>query len=192
MTGRDMIPENAKKVFSGILFEVYQWPQKMFDGTTEMFEMLKRQDTAEIIATKDGKIMIQEQEQPGKPLFLCLPGGRIEYTEDSLTGAKRELREESGFVSDEWSLFRSVQPMHKMDWRIHVFVAKDCTYQQEPQLDAGERITIRWVTLDELIGLVDKGKLAWIEQDLRMELIRAKFDPLAKQRFHQLLSFPTS
>lgn len=182
-----MIPENAKKVFSGILFDVYQWPQKMFDGTTETFEMLKRQDTAEIIATKDGKIMIQEQEQPGKPFFLCLPGGRIEYDEDPLDGAKRELLEETGFTSDEWSLYRSVQPSHKLDWRIHVFVAKNCTYQQEPQLDAGERITIRWVTLDELIALVDVGKLAWIEQDLRMELIRAKFDASTKEEFCQLL-----
>lgn len=187
-----MIPKNAKKVFSGVLFEVYQWPQKMFDGTIETFEMLRREDTAEVIAIKDGKIMIQEQEQPNKPLFLSLPGGRIPYDEDPLDGAKRELLEETGFTSDDWSLYRSVQPSHKLEWRIHVYVAKNCEYLQMPQLDPGERINIRWVTLDELIDLVDAGKLTQIEQDLRVELIRAKFDPTVKERFHQLLSFLAS
>lgn len=170
-----MIPENAKKVFSGVLFDVYQWPQKMFDGTTETFERLKRQDTAEIIAVKDGKIMLEEQEQPGKPLFLCLPGGRIEYDEEPLPGAKRELLEESGFGSNNWSLYSTVQPLHKIDWRIHVFIARDCVCERAIHLDNGERIQIRWVTFDELLDLIDAGKLAWIEQSLRVELIRAKY-----------------
>ncbi len=36
------IPPNAKRVFKGIIFDVYQWQQKMFDGSKETFEMLKR------------------------------------------------------------------------------------------------------------------------------------------------------
>lgn len=185
-----MIPENAKKVFSGVLFEVYQWPQKMFDGTTETFEMLRREDTAEVIAIKDGKIMIQEQEQPGKPFFLCLPGGRVAYDEDPLDGAKRELLEESGFVSNDWSLYRSVKPMYKIDWQVHVFIARDCRYQEPPQLDAGERIHIRWVTLGELINLVNEGKLSWIEQDLRLDLVRAKYDGQRKKELQSLILSP--
>ncbi len=186
-----MIPEQAKKVFSGVLFDVYQWEQEMFDGTHETFEMLKRQDTAEIIAiNEEGKVMLQEQEQPNKPLFLCLPGGRIEHGEDPLTGAKRELLEESGFVSDAWSLYRVTNPTSKMDWRIYVYVARGCVYAQEPQLDAGERIQIRWVTFDELLDLVDEGKLTWIEQDLRVELIRAKYHVQAKEKLLQLLQLP--
>ena len=39
------IPANAKKVFHGVIFDVYQWEQEMFDGTKEIFEKLKRPDT---------------------------------------------------------------------------------------------------------------------------------------------------
>ncbi|MBI4713607.1 NUDIX hydrolase [Candidatus Uhrbacteria bacterium] len=178
-----MIPKNAKRVFEGILFDVYQWPQKLFDDSITTFEMLKRLDTAEIIATKDGKIMLQEQEQPGegRSKFLCLPGGRIEKGEESLVGAKRELLEESGYISNKWSLFHEVQPMYKMDWKIYVYVARDCEFIQKQHLDAGEKIQIRWVTLDELLDLVDKGHLAWIEQDLRVQLVRAKYNEPAKE-----------
>jgi len=180
-----MIPEKAKRVFEGVLFDVYQWPQEMFDGSIEIFEMLKRADTAEIIATKDGKIMLQEQEQPGKPSFLCLPGGRIEKDEKPLDGAKRELLEESGFVSEDWSLFHSIRPSHKMDWSIFVYVARDCRFVQEQNLDAGEKIQIRWVTLDELLDLVDSSQLGWIEQDFRVQCVRAKYHQPTKEEIER-------
>ncbi len=176
-----MIPDNAKKVFSGVLFDVYQWPQKMFDGTTATFEMLKRADTAELLVIKDNKIMMQEQEQPNKPTFYCLPGGRIEVGEDPLEGAKRELLEESGFVSESWELYHSVKPLHKLEWHIFVYIVCDAQWSQDPHLDPGEKIKTFWVTLNELLDFVDSGKLAWIEQDLRMELIRAKYHPPAKE-----------
>lgn len=182
-----MLPINSKLVFRGVLFDVYQWQQKMFDGSVQTFEMLKRADTAEIIAIKDGKIMLQEQEQPNKPTFLCLPGGRIEENEELLDGAKRELLEESGFVSENWSLYHSVKPLSKMDWRIHVFIARDCEFKQDPHLDAGEKIQIQWVTLDELIDLIDSGKLAWIEQDFRVQMVRAKYNEHAKEELRREL-----
>jgi len=59
-----LIPENAEQVFKGQIFDVYHWRQEMFDGSTETFEMLKRPDTIKIIAIKDKKIVILEEEQP--------------------------------------------------------------------------------------------------------------------------------
>ena len=31
------LPEQAKKVFDGEIFDVYQWDQEMYDGSTETF-----------------------------------------------------------------------------------------------------------------------------------------------------------
>ncbi|KKP89624.1 MAG: NUDIX hydrolase [Candidatus Moranbacteria bacterium GW2011_GWC2_37_73] len=33
-----LIPEHAKKVFSGTFFDVYQWEQEMFDGSKKIKE----------------------------------------------------------------------------------------------------------------------------------------------------------
>ncbi len=35
-----LIPDHATCVFRGMLFDVYQWQQEMFDGSIETFEML--------------------------------------------------------------------------------------------------------------------------------------------------------
>ncbi len=45
-----VIPEQAELKFRGVIFDVYQWPQEMFDGSVETFEMLRRADTVKIIA----------------------------------------------------------------------------------------------------------------------------------------------
>src|SRR6266567_4147904 len=95
---RQPIPENAKKVFEGEIFDVFQWEQEMFDGSRKTFEKVERPDTANIIAfTEDGKVIILDQEQPGKDKFVSLPGGRIDEGENPLEAAKRELLEETGF-----------------------------------------------------------------------------------------------
>ena len=43
------IPKDARCVFKGVIFEVWQWEQKMFDGSMATFERIKRPDTVVII-----------------------------------------------------------------------------------------------------------------------------------------------
>ncbi len=182
-----MIPTHAKKVFSGVLFDVYQWEQELFDGSTSTFEMIKQQDTVQILAIKDETIMIQEQEQPGGRPFLCLPGGRIELGEEALAGAKRELLEETGFASERWSLYHHREASGHMQRNFFVYLARDCDCVQQQQLDPGERIHVRWVSLDALIELVDSGMLTRIDDDVRMELIRANYHEPQKKELIQRL-----
>ena len=99
------IPENAKLVFKGQIFDVYQWEQELFDGSRATFERLKRPDTAVVFGVlPDGKILLTEQEQPGKPPYIGATGGRIDKGEEPLAAAKRELLEESGYEASEFIL----------------------------------------------------------------------------------------
>ena len=99
-------PDSAKKVFEGVLFNVYQWSQKMFDGSTTTFESLERRDTVTIIpVTEDGKIIMTKQEQPCAGTFWSLPGGIMDPGEEAFAAAKRELMEETGHFSDDWQDF---------------------------------------------------------------------------------------
>lgn len=76
------IPDHAKKVFSGVLFDTYQWEQKMYDGSTAVFEKLKRPDTVVVFPVLgDGTVVLTEQEQPGKEPFIGAAGGRVDEGE---------------------------------------------------------------------------------------------------------------
>jgi ADP-ribose pyrophosphatase len=183
------IPDNAKKVFEGVIFDVYQWEQEMFDGTTATFERLDRSDTAEVIAiTKEGNILLERERQPdNENAFVSLPTGRIERGEDSLVGAKRELLEETGFVTDNWSVFEQYEPATKLRWMIHVYIAKDVEKIQEPELDAGEEIEVFEVDFDRFLEMVDKRELRHVAAPLREKCIRASYHEPSKQELKQLL-----
>lgn len=149
-----LIPDNAEMVFRGKIFDVYQWPQEMFDGTTETFEMLKRADTVEIIAIKDDKIVITRQRQPRKDWYYAFPGGRADIEgENELAAAKRELLEETGMEFRNWKLIKIVQPFAKVDWLVYTFLATDFVGQETQKLDAGEMIEVKEVSFAEMVKL---------------------------------------
>ncbi len=182
----DSLPLNAKMVFKGKIFEVWQWDQKMFDGSVEIFERLKRPDTAQVIPIVGDKILIQEQEQPDKPYsFTSIPGGRCEEGESSLAAAKRELLEETGYVSDNWLLWREEQPVEKIIWTVYIYVARNCRREKSPALDAGEKIKTKLIGFDDFLLLADNP--LFYERELKCELIRARFDKKNREEFKNFL-----
>ncbi len=170
------IPAQAACVFKGIVYDVYQWQQPLFDGSITTFEMLKRADTVVVIPlTAEGAVCYAWQEQPAKPPFLSLFGGRAEEGETPLEAAKRELKEETGFESSAWQLLRTCPVGGKIDWTIYIFVARNCVRVCEPHLDGGEKIEIRTVPLDRFIDDVVLAS-TFSEIELRQEVCSA-FDP---------------
>lgn len=166
------IPKQAKKVFDGVIFDVYQWEQELFDGSKATFERIKRPYTVRTIATVGEEIIILEDEQPDRDMILALPGGRIDEGEDPLIAAQRELMEETGYTSDAWELFSETQPLNKMDWTMYTYIARNCKKTGEPTLDAGERIALKTVSFDAFIDIVSSEDFR--AQDLSLKILRMK------------------
>jgi ADP-ribose pyrophosphatase len=181
------IPVHAKKVFKGVIFDVYQWEQEMFDGTTETFEKLKRPDTVVVFAVlDDGKILLTEQEQPGKEPFIGATGGRVDEGEEVLEAARRELLEESGYEAKELILWDVQQPASKIEWVVYTFVAKGLKKVADLNLDAGEKIKLFTRTLDELIEMVVKDPGKFTEKEVTLKFLEAKIDPKKKKELEEL------
>lgn len=169
------LPPNAQKVFDGIIFDVYQWEQELFDGTTQTFEKLARADTGEAIAvTKDKKIIVLKQEQPGKPPFVGIPGGRLEEGEDPEIGTRRELLEETGYECGQMELFYEMKPFSKMEWTLYCYVARDCELKTDQALDAGEKIDIELVDFDRFVEIVISEEFT--DPEIKVKFMKAMID----------------
>jgi ADP-ribose pyrophosphatase len=180
------LPPQAKKVFQGKIFSVYQWEQKLYDGTTETFEMLKRPGTIQIIPTADDKIFVAFEEQPTKPLSFSFLGGRQEPDEDPLVTAKRELLEESGLESEDWELLETYEYQGKIDWPMYYYIARNCKKVTEQKLDPGEKIEVKKVSFHEFLEMIssdDFGNQLFANDILRMKLDSKKLEEFKNKLF---------
>ena len=118
----EKIPDKSELVFKGRNWSVYQWYEKMYDGTEELFEGLRKNSSAaKIIATMNGKVLFTKESQPGMTDYYSLPGGTIEEEELPLDAAKRELLEEVGLESDDWELFMKFDSLLLLSWPHYCF-----------------------------------------------------------------------
>lgn len=183
---RKQLPKNAKRVFKGVIFDVWQWKQKMFDGSYAIFEKLVRPDTVNVIAVVGNKIILLQQRQPDwKKDKNTLAGGRINEGESPLRAAKRELLEETGYISKKWILWKKIRPYGKIVWTVHNFVALDCAQRQAAKPDAGEKMKTTLTSFDDFLKLSDDPD--FYEGELKTSLLRARLDKKFRQEFHNLL-----
>ncbi len=146
-----LIPDNAELVFEGKIFDVYQWPQAMFDGSTATFEMLRRPDTVQVVAIKDGKLVMVNDEQPNRASQLHFPGGRADHDGESwLSAAQRELKEETGMTFSTWKMILVHQPLIKVEWFVVWFMATGFESSGAQTLDNGEKITVELCDYDQI------------------------------------------
>ncbi|MBI5729322.1 MAG: NUDIX domain-containing protein [Candidatus Magasanikbacteria bacterium] len=166
------VPPHAKKIFSGLLFNVYQWEQEMFDGSFKTFEMLWRVPTASVIATVGKKIITFDQQQPGRSPYPSLPGGKVEPGESPEEAGRRELLEEAGYSIKDLALFKLYNEHSKIDYDDYVFLAKNCVQTSKQNLDPGEKIKVKLVTFDQFLQLVRNPDTA-IPRGLQHEMWEA-------------------
>lgn len=149
--GAVLIPKEARRVFGGIIFDIYQWEQKQFDGSKKRFEMARRPDSVAIVAIHDNKILTISLLQPGwSSPRVTLPGGRVDDGETTRGAAQREMLEETGLTLANWKLVRARQPEIRIEWFQYLYVATEMIAQSDPIIDVGEEISLKWVDLSEI------------------------------------------
>lgn len=183
------IPDHAKKVFAGVLFDVYQWEQTLFDGTKTLFEKIKRPDTVVVFPVlDDGTIVLTEQEQPGSEPWIGATGGRVDDGEDIVSAAKRELLEESGYEASELILWDAQQPTSKIEWAVYTFIAKGLKKVAELNLDAGERIQLKLVSFDEFLALATSERSRFAEKEIVSKVFEARLEPEKTEELRKLFA----
>lgn len=88
-----------------------------------------------------------------------LPAGSIGKDRDPLSGAKRELSEETGLTAAQWHPFLYLAPINPAtDLVTHGFVAWDLTVGT-PHPDEGEELALRQLPFAELLEMVLRGEI---------------------------------
>src|SRR5581483_2273304 len=143
-------------VFGVERHELWQHGSKLRDVDT--FEM---RDWCNIVAvTAEGAIVLVWQWRFGTRAFsLETPGGVIDPGESPLDGARRELLEETGYASDDWSPLIENDPNPALQGnRCFSFVARNARKVRDPGGgDADEQLQVELVDSGDAKALVFEG-----------------------------------
>lgn len=161
----------------------YRFP----DGRVfEPFYTYSRKDYVVIVASDAGGryVCVRQFRQGIKEVTTEFPAGGIERTdgkeygpgrggvlsEDALEAARRELLEETGYVSEDWKFLLTVPSNATMaDNYAYIFQADNCRKAREQDLDETEFLNVRLYSADEIEDMIYRGKfqqavhiMAWL------------------------------
>ncbi len=114
-----------------------------------------------VAVTPQKKVVIVQQYRFGTQNVTSeIPAGIVEAHETPGQAAVRELKEETGYTSGDWGSMGYVEPNPAFfNNKCHLWLAKDATRTQRPQLDAGENIHALEMSARELKKEIKEGRL---------------------------------
>ena len=124
--------------------------------------VLESVDWINIVAlTPDDKSVMVRQYRFGiEACTLETPGGMVDDGETPLEAAQRELLEETGYTSNEWTYLGAVEPNPAFHPHLcHHFLARNVERVAELDLGPGEAIEIEVCDLERLRTAIQDGSL---------------------------------
>ena len=165
----------------------YDTPEGRVSGP---YYTYSRKNYCVIVATDEtGRYLCVQQYRPGlHQVTTEFPAGGIDRLgdrqyggrddpgqEDPLAAAKRELREETGYVSEDWEALLTVPSQATMaDNYAYVFRARNCRRVDGQHLDEDEYLNALLLSPEELKEAIETGRfeqavhvMAWAYDRLR-------------------------
>ena len=133
-------------------------------GTQHDFFILESPDWVNVIpVTPDREVVMVRQYRHGiKDFTLEIPGGIIDPEDgDPGQAALRELREETGYWSDELVHLGTVQAQPALQNNFcHTFLALNAVRVTEPSPDPGEDLNVVTIPLEEIPGRIRADEIS--------------------------------
>ena len=128
-------------------------------GQEHEFFVIEAPDWVNIVAvTDEGEVLLIRQYRHGTGVeTIEIPGGVIDPGETPLEAARRELLEETGYISDDWTCIGEVVPNPAIQNNTcYTFLASSARRREEPSFDTTEYIVTLSVPVEDIPGIVSK------------------------------------
>ena len=111
------------------------------------------------LTKKEEAVLIKQYRHGVQEILWELPGGVVDDDETPLEGIKRELMEETGYVSSNIVQVGKFYPNPAIQTdTMYCFLATDAEKVSDQYLDDAEDIEVHLVPLDELIEMTQRGE----------------------------------
>lgn len=161
-------------VFEGRVFDIAKCHAVVKNGDTVRRDiMLHNGGVGVLPLDADNHIILVQQYRYGASCFLWeIPAGKLEKGEDPFKCAVRELEEETGYTTDDYTYLGKLNPSPAiMSEVIHLYLAKNLQ-EGVRHLDEDEFLEIERVPFDMAYQMVMNGEIT--DAKTQIAILKAK------------------
>ena len=157
------IRTGSEEIFNGIILHVQRDTVALPNGNEAVREVIRHIGAVCVIPVLDNGDVIMERQYryPLDRVILEIPAGKLDAAdEDRLSAIQRELREETGYTADEWTVLGDFHPAPAYsDEFITMYMARKL-HRGDRHLDADEFLDVHTVPLKDLVADVMSGRIS--------------------------------
>jgi ADP-ribose pyrophosphatase len=150
---------SSRTLFEGRVFNVRTDQLRYADGSEHRIDVVEHRASMAIVATPSPKeiVLVRQYRHPARSLLWEVPAGTAEADETSIDGARRELREETGYAAGRIRPIGSLWMTPGFCSEIMHFFHADDLVAGEPAFDDDERIEVKIFSIRMARRLVADG-----------------------------------
>ena len=153
---------SSEAVYDGNLLHVKRDTVRLPDGNTSVREWITHPGASAVIPLlPDGRVvLVRQYRYPVQAVTLEIPAGKLDSAgEDPLECAKRELKEETGYTAEKYTMLTKVATTVGFSNEfIHIYAAEELAAGEQCP-DEDEFINTVKVPLAEAVRMVEEGKI---------------------------------
>jgi len=152
---------DSEEIFSGKLIKVRVDKVSLPDGRESTREIVEHADAVAVIPVdnENNIWMVRQYRKAVEQVLLEIPAGLLEKNEDVLTGAQRELAEETGLRAKKWEKILSYYTTAGFsNEKIHIYLAGNLE-SGETNPDSDEFLEVVKVPLQQAYNYIFAGKI---------------------------------
>jgi len=151
----------TERIYSGRILNLEILDVELPDGTIQKREVIDHHGAAAVVAIDgEGRVLLVRQfRSASRETMIEIPAGLLDPNETPIACAARELQEETGYKPGKIEALGGhyVAPGYTREF-IHLFLATELSESKLPA-DADEHIEVERATLDEALGMIERGEI---------------------------------
>ena len=154
---------SSEEIFNGIVLHVQRDTVSLPNGSSAVREVIRHIGAVCVIPVlENGDVIVERQYRyPLARVILEIPAGKLDSPDENrLSAIQRELREETGYTAEEWTVIGDFHPAPAYsDEFITMYMARKL-HRGDQHLDADEFLDVSTVPLKDLVEEVMAGRIS--------------------------------
>ena len=152
---------DSQTIYKGKILTLNKDKVMLENGEISFREEVVHSGGVGVLCVKDNKILVVKQFRYayGKEL-LEIPAGKLEQGEDPKIAGIRELREETGIITNNLTLLNTLYPTPGYTNEIiYVYLCEEIIGETTQSLDDGEFVDCQWIDIEIILEKIKNREI---------------------------------